>query len=52
MITLMDAAKSDTNGDSNMSFADGDVFGCATIANYLMATALWKGMGVSTVIKD
>lgn len=52
MITLMDAAKSDTNGDSNMSFADGDVFGCVTIANYLMATALWKGMGVSAVIKD
>ena len=52
MITLMDAAKSDTNGDSNMSFADGDVFGCVTIANYLMTTALWKGMGVSAVIKD
>ncbi len=52
MITLMDSAKSDTNGDSSMSFSDGDVFGCVTIANYLMATALWKGMGVNTVVKN
>ena len=52
MLTLMDAAKTDTNGDSVMSFDDGDIYGIVINPNVLAQFGLLYGTGLMTVTKD
>ncbi len=52
MISLMDAAKSDVNGDQVMKYEDGDIFGCVTINNQYLATALISAIGLHMTTKE
>lgn len=52
MISLMDAAKSDVNGDQNMKYEDGDIFGCVTINNQYFATSLITAAGLRMTTKE
>lgn len=49
---LMDAAKSDVNGDQNMKYEDGDIFGCVTINNQYFATSLITAAGLRMTTKE
>ena len=51
MITLMDVTKTDVNGDQQMKYDDGDVFGCVTISNQYLATALITAAGIHMTTK-
>ncbi len=51
MISLMDVAKSDVNGDQNMKYEDGDIFGCVTINNQYFATSLITAAGLHMTTK-
>lgn len=52
MLSLMDAAKTDTNGDSEMTFDGGDIFGIVINPNVLAQFGLFYGSGLTTVTKD
>ena len=49
MITLMDAAATDVNGDQTLNWDDGDIFGCVTYANLYMIPAIWRGFGIDSL---
>ncbi len=51
MISLMDVAKSDVNGDQVMKYEDGDIFGCVTVNNMYFATSLITAAGLHMTIK-
>lgn len=52
MITLMEAAKVDVNGDSQLTFDGGDIFGFVTNPNVLSQLGFIYGAGIKSVIKD
>ncbi len=52
MITLMEAAMTDANGDQQLTFEGGDIFGYAAHPNILAQYGFIYGAGVKTVTKD
>ena len=52
MITLMEAAKVDVNGDSQLTFDGGDIFGFVTNPNVLSQLGFLYGAGIKSVLKD
>ena len=52
MISLMDATKSDVNGDQVMKYEDGNIFGCVTINNQYLATSLIPALGMHMTTKE
>ena len=52
MITLMEAAKVDVNGDQQLKFEDGDIFGFLANANVLPQYGFIYGSGLKSVIKN
>ena len=52
MIALMEAAKVDVNGDQQLKFEDGDIFGFLSNANVLPQYGFIYGSGLKSVIKN
>lgn len=52
MLELMDAAKVDVNGDSQLNFDDGDIFGFIAHKNSISEYAFFYSTGIKTVMKD
>lgn len=52
MLTLMEAAKVDVNGDQQLTFEGGDVFGFVTNPNVLSQLGFIYGAGIKSVLKD
>ena len=52
MLELMDAAKVDVNGDSQLNFDDGDIFGFLAHKNSHSESAFFYSTGIKTVMKD
>ena len=52
MLTLMEAAKVDVNGDSQLTFDGGDIFGFVTNPNVLSQLGFIYGAGIKSVLKD
>lgn len=52
MITLMEAAMTDANGDQQLTFDGGDIFGYVTNPNVLSQLGFIYGAGIKSVIKD
>ena len=52
MITLMEAAMTDANGDQQLTFDGGDIFGYAAHPNILAQCGFFYGAGLTTVVKD
>ena len=52
MITLMELATTDTNGDQQITFEGGDIFGYAAHPNILAQYGFIYGAGIKTVTKD
>lgn len=52
MITLMEAAMTDANGDQQLTFDGGDIFGYAAHPNILAQYGFIYGAGIKTISKD
>ena len=52
MITLMEAAMTDANGDQQLTFEGGDIFGYAAHPNILAQYGFIYGAGIKTISKD
>lgn len=52
MITLMEAAMTDANGDQQLTFDGGDIFGYAAHPNILAQYGFIYGAGIKSVLKD
>lgn len=52
MLSLMEQAKNDVNGDQKMNYDDGDVFGLTTYANGYINNAIWFGIGGRGAVRD
>ena len=52
MITLMEAAMTDANGDQQLTFDDGDIFGFIAHKNSISEYAFFYSTGIKTVMKD
>ncbi len=52
MLELMDAARVDVNGDSQLTFEDGDIFGFIAHKNSISEYSFFYSTGIKTVTKD